>query len=72
MMSRLIQNIALIDEKSKEPATSAKLYADMARTGQFDPDAGVTFNQLVAAAKNKGFIVEQTAANGARYLKLAQ
>jgi hypothetical protein len=43
----------------------------MARNGQFDPDAGVTFSQLVAEAKNKGFIVEQTAANGAKYLKLS-
>lgn len=71
MMSRLIQSIASIDAKSAETGTPAKLYADMARNGQFDPDAGVTFNQLVAEAKNKGFIVEQTAPNGAKYLKLS-
>ena len=71
MMYRLIQNIASIDAKNQETATPAKLYADMARNGPFDPDAGVNFNQLVAEAKSKSFILEQTATNGTRYLKLS-
>lgn len=71
MMSRLIENIAEMQETSQESATPTKVYLSMARNGQFDPDAGVTFNQLVAEAKSKSFIVEQTDVDVTRYLKLS-
>lgn len=70
MMTGLLQNVACLEELKNKSATPAKVYSEMAKAGQFDPDAGLTFNQLVNEAKHKGFVTEHTTDSGERYLQL--
>jgi hypothetical protein len=71
MMANLLRNIAFLGEQSITSATPTKLYAAMAKAGEFDPHAGMTFGQLVNDAKHKGFIKEATSSGGQKYLQLS-
>jgi hypothetical protein len=70
MMTGLLQVVACLEDTKKGSATPDKIYSEMVKAGQFDPDAGMTFNQLVNDAKHRGFVSERKNDAGQRYLEL--